>query len=161
MVSERSKRRDLLACGRKSEEKRGIIGAYSQRRPSELTIYRFPVHKTTGWKSRKWALWMKFDIVGDGPTRKQFQIRWSNQNEQKKYINWNDTPFSKTLPRWTVTNRLTFQIITPRHNFIQILSITHLLMTGLRNNVNPSSSCHVTIRPGIFWENNLLTLDTT
>ena len=55
---------------------------------------------------------MKFDIVGDGPARKYFQIRWSDQKEQKTYINSIDSPYSKKLP----TNRLTFQVITPRHN---------------------------------------------
>ena len=59
---------------------------------------------------------MNFDIVGDGPARKYFQIRWSDQKEQKKYINSTDSPHSKKLPRWDVTNRLTFQVITPRHN---------------------------------------------
>ena len=38
---------------------------------------------------------MKFDIVGDGPARKYFQIRWSDQKEQKKYINSTDSPYSK------------------------------------------------------------------
>ena len=51
---------------------------------------------------------MKFDIVGDGPARKYFQIRWSDQKEQKKYINSIDSPYSKKLTRWDVTNRLTF-----------------------------------------------------
>lgn len=131
---------------------RGITGAYSWGRPSGLSLYSFPVHKTTDWKSCKWALTMKFDIVGDGPTRKYFQIRWSDQKEKKKYINWNDSPYSKKLPRWNVANRLTFQVITPTHNpDLQILSITHLLMTEIHNNVHPSSSCLVTIRPGIQY----------
>ena len=54
---------------------------------------------------------MKFDIVGDGPARKYFQIRWSDQKEQKKYINSSDNPYSKKLPRWDVTNRLTFKLL--------------------------------------------------
>lgn len=83
---------------------RGITGAYSQGRPSVLNLHSFPVHITTSLKSRTW----KFDIVGDGPARKYFQIRWSDQKEQKKYINSTDNPYSKRLPRWDVTNRLTF-----------------------------------------------------
>ena len=132
---------------------RGITGAYSQGRPSVLNLHSFPVHKTTSWKSRKWALWMKFDIVGDGPARKYFQIRWSDQKSRK---NTSTQPTAHTLKSF-----LDGMSQTVWHSKLLPLDTTptfrHLLMTEIRNNVHPSSSYLVTISPGIQYYFGIIT----